>query len=61
MRSEGNSETTKIGWGGLAPKILEKQTVCWCGCGHETPSVKRAGWEGSAVKEQPTGDIVSQA
>lgn len=26
MRSEGNSGTIKIGWGGLAPKILEKQT-----------------------------------
>lgn len=40
----------------MAPKILEKQTDCWRGCGHETPSVRKAGWEGSAVTEQRTGD-----
>lgn len=58
MRSEENSGTTEIGWGGLALKILEKQTACWRGCGYETPSIRRAGWEGSAVMEQPTGDML---
>lgn len=57
-RSEGNLGTTKIALRGLALRMLEKQTDCWLGCGQETPNFRKAGWAGSAVMEQPTGDML---
>lgn len=58
QRSEGNLGTTKIALRGLALRMLEKQTDCWLGCGHETPNFRKAGWAGSAVRAQPTGDTL---
>lgn len=55
MRSERNSGTTKIGWGGLAPKTLEKQTDAGVVVGTRRPASRGQAGKAQLSRSHPHG------